>query len=180
MRKYRYDCCRCCKSRCARKLKHRAKASRPTDDVLKTLAIIESEYEHRDNFALKELYTVFYATVVCDVIPFIYIANGLEKYSYLNIVFPIIGLLFTVYFILLSMAYATRLDVTCQTIRKLNEQLPENLRRISIQNNKETNHWYERRMIASWSPKCMAFILILLDVSVFVIVLAERNNWFMP
>ncbi len=49
MRKHRHCRCRCCQSKRMVTAKRRSKSSASTDDILKTLAICESEYEHRDN-----------------------------------------------------------------------------------------------------------------------------------
>lgn len=101
-------------------------------DVIHLMEIYLTEWCHRDSWLWKQMYTWFFAGLVVDILPFttiwnIDLTNVIPKW-----IFPIVGIIISIFFSIMSGAYTIRLAAVGKTYANLIETLPTEMRRIKI------------------------------------------------
>ncbi len=143
-----------------------------TEQALTALGIYESNWQHRDQFTVKEMYTLFYAAVVCNVIPFIMPEATIQFRPGFLLLFPMVASLLTVFFWVYMKACAVRMTAASLTVKKMMDCLPDELRRVEIKNITQLSQfWWARNPMSLWAPAGMCAGLSVLDMGVLLVLL---------
>lgn len=105
------------------------------DQILTTMNIYLNEMIHRDKHMWSQNYKFFFASLTFMLLPNLTQKLGFEipnKFINSHYFFPIIGVCMSFVFLYVSLGHAKRFLACSKTYRKLILQLPENLRRISL------------------------------------------------
>ncbi len=149
-----------------------------TEQVLSALAIYETDFQHRDNFMTKEGYTLFFAGLVCNIIPFLLNNYDIDLPPMLHLIFPLIAVCITVYFWFYMISCAARLYAASQTIENMVKLLPKEMQRVSI---KDTPFAVSRFAIAPmslWTPAVMSVALFAVDAAIFLFLIYDYSSEF--
>lgn len=143
-----------------------------TEDIVALYAIYQAEWEHRDSLIWSQTFRIFFAALFITLLPY------LENYFSLDLPFPslffvLASLILTLYFLVLSLAYAERLAAVGATIQKLQGMLDYRLRRVPVGENlplvrRGAMRWIVSTRITMWTPIAMSAFLILVDIAVLV------------
>lgn len=104
-----------------------------TENVLALLDIYMTEWCYRDEILWKQVYTLFYATLVVLFLPNLTAFTGLQLPQFPTIFFPAVALIMSVVFLIISIGYTKRLAAIGDTIMKVLEILPSNVRRLKTE-----------------------------------------------
>ncbi len=145
------------------------------ENILHALEIYESDFKHRDNYMTKEMYTIFFAGLFCNVIPFILPkSENISLNPALYFVFPAVALFITVYFWFYAMACAARVHATTETIEELMKLLPEKLRRVKLEKTPFAVSSMVTKPMSLWTPAWMCSALFAFDAAMVCILLYDR------
>ncbi len=104
-----------------------------TEQLLHLMDIYLSEWQHRDAMLWKQVFTYFYATLIVMILPYAQIV----EISFGNIIpqwaFPLAGIIMSVAFFIIGKGYAVRLTAIGMSYDNLIQKLPEEYRRIKLQ-----------------------------------------------
>lgn len=108
-----------------------------TEQLIDLANLYLNEWSHRDSIIWKQLFAYFIACLVVMLLPFmtyfeIDFDNALPKW-----LFPMIGLVLSIVFFVVSKGYAIRLQAIGDAYQNVLDQLPRNLQRKRI---KEINN----------------------------------------
>ena len=103
-----------------------------TDELLYLMDIYLTEWRHRDSWLWKQMYTFFFAGVVVNILPFTSIWNIDFTGIIPKWIFPSVGILISIFFIIISGAYTIRVTTVGKTYKNLIKMLPHDLQRIDI------------------------------------------------
>ena len=101
-------------------------------EIISLMDIYEREWEYRDELLWKQVYRLFYFSLVMILLPSISAGIGIELPLINPKFFTVAGLFLASISILISWSYAVRLECSSETYMKLMSKLPESYRRISI------------------------------------------------
>lgn len=121
------------------------------DRLLAIYAIYESNWQHRDHWWEVLPFRWFITSLTVSLLP------HLEGYFGVQInlnplLFLLLGMALAIFFLVVSRAYGSRLRSAAETVKKIQEQLDEELRRIPLDKH--------QRAISSWMPWSMFAILL--------------------
>lgn len=129
-----------------------------TDQLLELMQIYLSEWTYRDSILWKQVFTLFFAALVVIILPFAGAAWGVDFNNTLPMwVFPIVGLILTVVFLVIGRGYCLRLEAIGKSYNGLIEMLPES---------------YKRRKLSEISSKENIFIKPLSNFLVYTMFVA--------
>ena len=106
-----------------------------TEETLHAMEIYLNEYIHRDTHMWSQTYRFFFAALIVMLLPNLTERVGItipEKFSLYTKIFPIMGIILSVVFLHVALLLAKRFAAISKTYSNLINQLPEELRRISI------------------------------------------------
>lgn len=99
-----------------------------SEDYFRILSQYYDELKHRDNLFWKQIFTYFYAVIIVCICP-------LTKPLELNIpcyipkiIFPIVGLIMTIFFLFVSLAYSKRLECIGDAYSNMLKMIPQRIR----------------------------------------------------
>jgi len=147
------------------------------DKVLQLYSIYEAEWEHRDDIMWKVSFKLFNLSLIVSVIP--YIQEYFKAYIPMNpIIFPIVGFFIGIYFLLVTLSYAARLNAISNSLYKLNLMFPKRVRRTPVIESAITKQKFlhlgkfikiiSKQYIALWTPLVMELFLIVIQVVAIV------------
>lgn len=98
---------------------------------IQLLGIYLDEWQHRDDIYWRQMYKYFYFILIVDVLPYVNDAI-IDIPAVLQKAFPIIGLIMSIVFLYVGMAYTYRTDASRNTCVKIMDLLPTYYRQTKI------------------------------------------------
>lgn len=96
---------------------------------LKLMEIYLSEWIHRDSFLWTQTVHFFYATLIVIIFPNAAQRLGVVFPSFSPVIFPVVGFIMAITFLIISLGLARRLAAIGDTYQALIDMLPEEYRR---------------------------------------------------
>lgn len=138
-----------------------------TEQLLNLMDIYLSEWMHRDLLLWQQVFKYFYAALVVMILPFIDLW-GLNLSDIIpNWVFPVVGLVLSVFFFIVGKGYAVRLTAIGISYSNLIEKLPEDIQRLKLSAIKRKSLVNIR--LSYFIVYSMSFLLIGLAILLFII-----------
>lgn len=147
------------------------------NSVVQLYGIYESEWEHRDDIMWRIAFKLFNLSLFISIIP--YIQEYFEIYLPMTpIFFPITGFFVGLYFLIVTLSYAARLNSISNSLFKLNSLLPEQVQRTPVSESTITKievffigklvKAISKQYIAIWTPFVMELFLVVIQVVAIV------------
>lgn len=139
-------------------------------DLLHLMDIYEREWEYRNSRFVHQLYSMYYIALIIIVFPKItnYAKINLPKMP--SILFPIIGLGFSIFSLIMAQSFRLRTDASGQTYKKMMQLLPEKYRRLSIDNVSQKRK--SKHSLFNWSQqKILSWTLFIMELLVSLIMI---------
>lgn len=115
------------------------------DELLSIWQMYYTEQTHRDTLFWKQMFTYFYAVLTVMALPYIETFGLKLPTGIPNWMFPSIGILMSVLFLLVAKAYRRRLKSVQDICNTIIAAMPEHLRRDSISAESENKGAYLQR-----------------------------------
>lgn len=143
------------------------------DQLINLLSVYNAEWSHRDKIMWSISFRLFIAALTVIILPYLAVVHKVEL-PIDEWWFPLLGVLFAIYFLIVSLSYAVRLSAAGDSVANINKLLPSELQRerVAEQNiplvKKRLNSIFNIR-IAYWAPVIMFVLLLFLAILVFCI-----------
>lgn len=100
------------------------------------------EWCHRDTLLWTQVFKYFFSALVVIILPNAVGGLGIEFGNIPTAVFRIVGILISLVFLYVALAYSKRLEASGKTYQNMIDMLPPEYRRVSLRNNPATgkNH----------------------------------------
>lgn len=106
------------------------------DESIKLMEIYLNEWKHRDNMFWKQVSTYFFAVLIVIILPFSNIWDIDLSFKIPNFVFPLIGMVLSLVFLVIGKSFADRLTWVSKTYESIINMLPKKYRRKEVHNPK--------------------------------------------
>lgn len=102
------------------------------DQIISLLSICQSDYEHRDRMLWSHTFTFFYVSIFFMIIPSLAEHFSVNLHEMSPDLFCQMGMLISTIAYLFSLSHQKRLEASTETFKKLNDYLPKNYRRVTV------------------------------------------------
>ncbi|GEM_PF-2673055 len=101
--------------------------------IVSLMSVYLSEWEHRDTLFWSQIFKLFYGCAIISFVPNLsgYLNLSIPRYVH-SIVFPVIGIIFSLFSLYVTFGYASRLKASGDTYRKLMSELPKEFRQEKV------------------------------------------------
>jgi len=140
-----------------------------TEDILSAMGIYLDEYIHRDTHMWSQTYKFFFSSLVVMLLPYLTERIGIQipdEFALYTKIFPAAGIVLSFAFLYVSLSLAKRFNAVSQTYNKLINQLPEELRRVSI---KDLPCKFLDRSPNNILLTCMFLVLLILGIILLIV-----------
>ncbi len=144
------------------------------EQLLKAWELYESHWQHREKTMWKVMFTLFYAILICNGLPFF---KNKFNFSGIAWLFPLIGFVWTYCFRVITLSHGARLEATAKTIDRIRKKLGPICKKVSIEETSFKGSFFAMRHMAKWIPIAMFWALI--GVSFAALNVAVRGVWNM-
>lgn len=147
----------------------RATSNPPIDraSVIAMHNIHQSDWEHRDTLLWNASFKIFFAALIVGLLPYLQ--------GYFNVSIPLhpgfffgASVVLSCYFMLVSLAYGARLSAAGNSLVKMQNLLPTELRRVSLDEIPIGRNRFIKLRIAYWAPTSMFIFLLLVALVVLL------------
>lgn len=126
-----------------------------TDQLLYLMEIYLSEWTHRDSMLWKQVFTYFLASLVVMILPFADVWGFSLGDKAPQWIFPVIGILMSIAFLIIGIGYAIRLRAIGATYKNLIQMFPEEYRRLTIEEVCKKKSKEVEKNTAKKNPLCL-------------------------
>lgn len=139
-----------------------------SSELIQLMEIYCAEYCHRDDAYWRHIKTYFFAILIIDIIPFANIFGIDFKVNLPNYIFPVIGMILTVFFYVIGKGFEVRLKAASESYNNLILMLPKKFRRKSI--HKYSNDALYNYPLSSIILKIMTGLLVIISAVLLYII----------
>lgn len=122
---------------------------------LQLLSVYQEELKFRDDMLWKQTYRFFYATLIVTLLPNIPGLIDLNNVPFSNKLFPVLGIVMSIFFGLLTKIYGSKLKASVSTYNKMLDALPEQYHRTSL------DDFLRGALSKLWMLDCIPIVLFL-------------------
>lgn len=138
-----------------------------TEELLKLMDIYLSEWKHRDILLWRQIFTYFFVIMLIYFFPYsaIWGENLIDIFP--RWIFPIIGIVLSIVFLIVGIGYSTRLKASGNSYQKIIDKLPTQFQRVKI--DELNNFKLANSPMSSFIVSVMFVILFVLGIALLVI-----------
>lgn len=142
------------------------------DRIVSLMSVYLSEWKHRDSLFWSQIFKLFYGSVIISFVPNLSDHLGFKIPTYIHsLIFPVIGIVFSLFSLYVAYGYACRLKASGDTYRKLMHELPEEFYQDSICDLKIATIKYGKLFSARLGMVLPTFMFLsLIIMNIFVII----------